>query len=93
MAPKSGNLAVVGPNGAPIPEPNPVVGNRRGRVDIVDLTVGATCVLGDRLTIANGFAFPLSTGDNRVFNWEYQLQVNFYFGGPRQPERFAPPSL
>ena len=93
IAPKSGNLAVVGPGGAPIPEPNPIVGNQRGRVDILDLTFGATFVIGDRLTVANGFSFPLRSGDDRTFNWEYLLQINYYFGGPRNPERFAPPNL
>jgi hypothetical protein len=83
-------LAVVGPNGAPIDEPNPTVGNRRGRVDILDLTVGATVLLGDRTTIASGFAFPLRNGDDRTFNWEYQLQVNYYFGASTTQGRFAP---
>jgi hypothetical protein len=66
----------------------PTVGNLRNRVDILDLTVGSTFLLGERATLATGFAFPLRTGDNRTFDWEFQAQFNYYFGGPRQ--RYAP---
>ncbi len=80
VADKGASLSVVGPNGLPIPEPNPTVGNLRNRLNIVDMTVGATFLIGDRATVATGVAFPLTTGNNRTFSWEYQLQVNFYFG-------------
>src|SRR5579884_3613809 len=62
------------------PQPGPVVGNPHNRMDILDMTVGATFVVGDRLTIANGFAFPLRTGQDKVFDWEYLLEINWYFG-------------
>jgi hypothetical protein len=93
LATKSANLAVVGPNGMPIAEPNPTVGNLRNRLDVVDLTVGGTFLFGDRTTVATGFAFPVTSGNNKTFNWEYLLQVNYYFGGPARSERFAPPGL
>jgi len=68
-----------------VPEAPPRVGNLRNRVDILDLTLGATVFLGDRTTLATGVAFPLKGVDNRTFDWEFQLQLNFYFGGPRRP--------
>jgi hypothetical protein len=52
-------------------------------VDILDMTVGSTFVLGERTLLGTAFAFPLRTGDNRTFNWEFQIQLNYYFGGPR----------
>jgi hypothetical protein len=65
-----------------IPEIPPQVGNQRGRVDILDLTVGTTVEIANRTTLAAGFAFPVKGGDNKVFEWEFQLQLNYYFGGP-----------
>jgi hypothetical protein len=93
LANRGSGLAVVGANGQPIAEPNPTVGNRRGRVDILDITVGTTFLLGDRVTLATGFSFPLRTGDNRTFDYEYQLQLNYYFGTGRSADRYAPPGL
>jgi hypothetical protein len=92
-ATQSANLAVVGPGGAPIPEPNPTVGNLRNRVDILDLTVGSTWLIANRATFATGFAFPLKTGDDRTFDWEFQLQLNYYFGGAARRSNFAPTSF
>lgn len=63
-----------------VPPTQSTVGNTRNRMDILNLTVGATATIGDRLTIANGFGFPLRGGDNRTFDWEYQFQLNYYFG-------------
>lgn len=78
-------------NSPQVPEPGPRVGNDANRVDLLDLTLGVTVMVGDRVTIANGFAFPLNSGgDNRTFNWEYQLQLNYYFGGPRGGSLRAP---
>jgi hypothetical protein len=84
---RSSNLQVVGPNGTPIPEPSPQVGNLRNRVDLLDMTVGTTFEFNNRTTLAAGFAFPLRSGDNRTFDWEFLLQLNVYFGarGLRAP--------
>jgi hypothetical protein len=82
-ATKNQALSVVGPNGAPIAEPNPIVGNIRNRLDLLNLTVGATFVFRNQTTLATAFAFPLNSGDNRTFDWEFQLQLNYYFGGFR----------
>ncbi len=64
-------------------EPVSVVGNRSNRVDILNLTVGTTVEVANRATIATGFAFPLRRESDRTFDWEFQLQFNYYFGGPR----------
>src|SRR5262249_12540245 len=76
----AGNLL---PTGASIPEPGPQVGNQRNRVDILDLTVGTTFEISNRATLAAAFAFPLLGGDNRVFDWEFLLEFNYYFGASR----------
>ncbi len=73
-----------------VPEPGPQVGNLANRLDLLDLTVGWTMLIGDRITVANGFAFPLRNADNRTFDWEYQLQINYYFGGPKGGRLRAP---
>jgi hypothetical protein len=58
-------------------------GNQHNRIDILDLTVGSTFEIARQTTIATGFAFPLLQHDNRTFDWEFLLQINYYFGGPR----------
>jgi len=66
--------------------PSPTIGNLRNRVDILDMTVGTTFALGQRCTLAPGFSFPLRGGDDRTYDWEFQLQFNYFFGGaPRTP--------
>jgi hypothetical protein len=60
--------------------PPPQVGNRRNRLDLLDLTVGTTVELSGGSTLAAGFAFPLRGGDDRVFDWEFLLQLNYRFG-------------
>jgi hypothetical protein len=74
-----------------IPEQPPQVGNFRNRVDILDMTVATTFLIANRATLATAVAFPLRGGDNRTFDWEFQVQLNYYFGGPRP--RFAPPTF
>jgi hypothetical protein len=64
-----------------IAEAPPLVGNLRNRVDILDMTVGTTFEIASRAFLATGFAFPLRGGDDRTFNWEYHVQLNYYFGG------------
>jgi hypothetical protein len=85
LATKSPELQPVGPNGVTVLEPNPTVGNLRNRVDILDLTVGTTFEFSNKATMAFGFAFPLRGGDNKTFDWEFLLQLNYYFGGPPPP--------
>lgn len=65
-------------------EPPPQVGNQRGNVDILNLTVGNTIEVAQRATVGTGFSFPLRKSEsNRTFDWEFQLLLNYYFGGPR----------
>jgi hypothetical protein len=69
------------PIGPQIQAPLPQIGNLRNRVDILDMTVGTTFFLGQRSTLGLGFAFPLrSNRDDRVFDWEALVQLNYYFG-------------
>jgi hypothetical protein len=62
--------------------PQPTVGNLRNRVDILDLTLGTTFELGSRTTLATAFSIPTRGNDDRTFNWEFQIQLNYFFGGP-----------
>jgi hypothetical protein len=79
-----GNANIVAPNPANLavglPETGPVVGGRSSRVDIVDLTAGTTFALGRRTTLATAFTVPVTSGVNKVFDWEFQLQLNYYWG-------------
>lgn len=74
--------------GPGLPTPGPVVGNRRNRLDILDVTLATTVELANHATLATGVSFPLREGDNRTYDWEFQVQFNWYFGCPRQ--RVAP---
>jgi hypothetical protein len=71
-----------------VQEQPPRVGNLNNRVDILDLTVGTTFLFSERATLATGFSFPLKGTGDRTFDWEFHLQLNYYFGGVRSP--FAP---
>src|SRR5262249_42111838 len=61
-----------------IQEQPPRVGNLRNRVDILDLTVASTFLISNRATLATGFSFPLKRDSDRTFDWEFQLQFNYY---------------
>jgi hypothetical protein len=63
--------------------PPPRVGNLRNRMDILDVTLGTTFQFGQKSSLATAVAFPLKGTDNRTFDWEFTLQFNYYFGGPR----------
>jgi hypothetical protein len=63
--------------------PPPTVGNLRNRVDILNMTVGTTVEIANCATLATGFAFPLRRESDRTFDWEFQVQLNYYFGGSR----------
>ena len=63
--------------------PAPTIGSLRGNVDILDLTVGTTFELGNKATVATGFSFPLRNGNDKTYDWEFQLQLNYYFGRVR----------
>lgn len=69
-----------GPDARLVPEPNPLVGNRRNRVELLNVTLGSTIQLGQRATLATGVSLPLRGEDNRTFDWEFHLQFNYYFG-------------
>jgi hypothetical protein len=77
--PKTGNF---------VQEQPPRVGNIRNRVDILDMTVASTILVSERATLATGVSFPLKGKDDRTYDWEFHLQLNYYFGGVGR--RFAP---
>jgi hypothetical protein len=78
------------PTGQFIPETGPVVGGQRNRVDIVDLTLGSTFTFGDRTMLALAASVPVTSGNNKTYDWEFQVQLNYYFGHRRVPA--APPT-
>ncbi len=80
---------IVTPNALLTP-PAPTVGNRNNRLDILDLTLGTTFEFANRFTLATGFTLPMRGQDNRTFDWEFQLQLNYYFGGPSRSPVEAP---
>jgi hypothetical protein len=40
--------------------------------------------------LATGFTLPMRGADNRTFDWEFQLQLNYYFGLGARPQVEAP---
>jgi hypothetical protein len=64
-----------------VAEAAPRVGNLRNRMDILDMTVGTTFEVANRAFLATGVAFPLRGNNDRTFDWEFHLQLNYYFGG------------
>ncbi len=87
--PGDGSTDVVGGTTL-VAEPGPQVGNLQNRLDILNLTAGATALVANRATVTTGFVFPLRQGDDRLFNWEFQLQLNYYFGSSRPSVAQAP---
>jgi hypothetical protein len=68
----------------------PTVGNLRNHVDILDVTLGTTVLLGNRATLATAFSAPLRGTSDRTFDWEFHVQLNWYFGGLARGGQFAP---
>ena len=87
--PPDGSQRRIG-NGGGTPAPGPVIGNAKNRLDLLTLTVGSTIEFARRATLATGFAFPLKGKDDRTFDWEFELQLNIYFGPTRAPSGSAP---
>lgn len=67
-------------NATSAPEAFPRLGNIRNRLDILDVTTGATFVLGDSTTLSTAVAFPLKRESDRTYDYELQLHLNYYFG-------------
>lgn len=62
---------------------NAVFGNSANRLDILNLTIGAAWQFRERSTVSTGFVLPLNKGQqdqNFLFDWEFQLQLNYQFG-------------
>jgi hypothetical protein len=56
-----------------------MVGNLGNRLDIIDLLGGVTLKMGESATLAAGYVVPLSTGMNRPFDYEVNVQLNWKF--------------
>lgn len=61
------------------------------RVDSLNLTAGATALIGERGTLGVGVSIPLRDNNlagygatDRVFDWALTVQVNLFFGGGRR---------
>jgi hypothetical protein len=67
------------PNFPLVADIGPIVGGQHKTINIVDLTVGTTFEFGKALTLAPAFTVPLTGTRNRTFDWEAQLQLNWYF--------------
>ena len=66
----------------------------RGETDQLNLTTGLTAIVNDRTTITAGIVLPIREGSDytigapdsrphpsdRFFDWQANLQVNYYFG-------------
>ena len=55
-----------------------IVGNRNNRVDIVNLVTGLSANMGNWV-VTNGVSAPVTTGTNRGFDFEYNLQLQRIF--------------
>ncbi|TWU36528.1 hypothetical protein Q31b_48090 [Novipirellula aureliae] len=80
----------VDPNGQPVqiygddfsagssPDAPFEVGNVANRLDILNANFGTVAQWGTNLTTSVGVGVPLRSGDDRLFDWEFQFQVNYY---------------
>ena len=55
------------------------VGNEANQLSIVDTVIGATAEFRNRSTLAVGVGLPLSTGVNKPFDYELNVQFNWRF--------------
>jgi hypothetical protein len=53
---------------------DPTVGNLNSRIDILNAVMGVSATVHGTV-VTNGFTVPLRTGDNRGFDFEYNLQI------------------
>jgi hypothetical protein len=51
-------------------------GNVANRIDITNLTLGPTFEISNRGLVGVGCVLPLSEGDNKPFDFEFQLQID-----------------
>ena len=66
------------PSFGSIPATTCDIGNLRQRTDVVNMVAGVPIQIG-KLTVYNGFGFPVSGGDNRGFDFEYSLLLDRRF--------------
>ena len=54
------------------------IGNQLNRVDIMNLSMGCAAAIG-KTQIINGFVVPISSGEEKAFDFEYDLQIHRMF--------------
>jgi len=54
------------------------VGNLSNRLDVLNANFGIYSQWGQNLTVATGVGVPLRDDDDKLFDWELQLQLNYY---------------
>ena len=57
-----------------------VYSNGSNRINEFNITAGTTAQLGDNCTLGLGVVAPLRSGDDRFFNWQVGLRLNYFFG-------------
>jgi hypothetical protein len=57
---------------------NVLLGNLANRLDVLDLTVACHFNFGRRLVVTPAYVTPLTQGDNRFFDGEFGVQLNYY---------------
>jgi hypothetical protein len=57
-----------------------VVTPDQAHVDELNLSAGVIAAIGDRLQVAVGAVAPLKGHNDRTFDWQVGLHVNYYFG-------------
>ena len=68
------SIPVIADPGAGFGSQELTFGNLDNRVDIVNLVTGFSMNVGP-LVVTNGFTAPITTGSNRGFDFEYNLQI------------------
>ncbi len=63
------------------PEGDVVVGNTDNRLDVLNFTTGLQTQFRRNMTLGTAIATPLRDDGDKLFDWELQVQLNYYPGG------------
>lgn len=77
----SGSSIVTAANASPVDESPFQVGNIANRIDALNANIGLVSQWGDSWTVSTGLGVPLRERDDALFDYEFQLQINYYPGG------------
>ena len=64
-----------------------LIGSFADDIQVLNATVGATLLLGESSTLQLAYGAPIGNSADHVFDGEFRVNFNWYFGGPNQ---FAP---